>query len=175
MLLQIIKTLSIFLLPRSWPRDKHSGLSISPSSTLLYCSILVVLAPNQMLSLDSGMSILKREILAMPQSTLTTSNSFSLKNNLWPPYKLLSSFSLLFMQLQSWIWILYIKTSFWLSLVTQLQQNTYPQMASSLQIQTVFSSLTTESTYYLLVIFTHTFSSIIMITSLPDIMVKTKH
>ena len=60
-LLWIIKTLSIFLLPRYWPRDKHSGLSTSPSSTLLSGSALVVLAQNQMLSLDNGTSILKGE------------------------------------------------------------------------------------------------------------------
>ena len=47
------------------------------------------------------MSILKGGILAMPQSTLTTSNPSSLKNNLWPLYKLLSSFSFLSAQLQS--------------------------------------------------------------------------
>ena len=39
----------------------------------------------------------------------------------------------------------------------------------------VFSSLTTEFMYYLLVTSAHTFSSTIMITSLPDILVKTKH
>ena len=39
----------------------------------------------------------------------------------------------------------------------------------------VFSSLTTEFMYYLLVISTHVSSSIIMIISLPDIMVKTKY
>ena len=48
------------------------------------------------ISLDNGMSTLKGRILAMPQSTLTTSNLSSLKNNLQPLYKLLSSFSLLF-------------------------------------------------------------------------------
>ena len=39
----------------------------------------------------------------------------------------------------------------------------------------VFFSLTTESIYYLLVISAHTFSSIIMITSLLNTIVKTKH
>jgi len=53
MLLWIIRILSIFLLPRYWPRGKYSGPSTSPSSTLLSGSTLVVLAPNQMLSLDS--------------------------------------------------------------------------------------------------------------------------
>ena len=48
-------------------------------------------------------------------------------------------------------------------------------MASGLQTQTVYSSLTTEFMYYLLVTSTHVFFSIIMITSLPDILVKTKH
>jgi len=45
-------------------------------------SVLVVLALNWMLSLDNGTSILKGGILAMPQSTLTTSSPSSLKNNL---------------------------------------------------------------------------------------------
>ena len=48
-----------------------------------------------MLSLDDGMSILKGEILAMPQSTLTTSSLSSLKNNLQPLYEPLSFFFLL--------------------------------------------------------------------------------
>ena len=100
-LLWIIKMLSIFLLPRYWPRGKHSGLSTFLSSTLSSGSILVILAPNLILSLDSETSILKRRILAMPQSTLTTSSPSSLKNNLQSPYKLWSSFSLLFAQLQS--------------------------------------------------------------------------
>ena len=123
-LLQIIKILSIFLLPRYWPRGKHSGLSTSPSSTLSSGSALVILALNWMLSLDNGTSILKEGILAMPQSTLTTSSPSSLKNNLQPPYELLSFFFLLSAQLQSWIWTPYIKTSYRLSLVTQLLQNT---------------------------------------------------
>ena len=88
MLLWIIRTLSIFLLPRYWPGGKHSGPSTSPSLTLSSGSALVVSAPNQMLSLDDVTSILKGGILAMPQSTLTTSSSSSLKNNLQPPYKL---------------------------------------------------------------------------------------
>ena len=111
----------------------------------------------------------------MPQSTLTTSSSSSLKNNLQPPYKLLSFFFLLFAQLQLWIWTLYIKTSYRLSLVTQLLQNTSLQMAGSLWTQTVYSSSTTEFIYHLLVTSAHAFSSTIMITSLPDILVKTKH
>ena len=81
----------------------------------------------------------------MPQSTLTTSNPSSLKNNLQPPYKLLSSFSLLSMQLQLLIQTSYIKTSFWLSLVTQLHQNISLQMAGGLWTQTVFFFLITES------------------------------
>jgi len=48
-------------------------------------------------------------------------------------------------------------------------------MASGLQIQIVFSFLITEFMYYSLVISIHMSSSIIMITSLLDIMVKTKH
>ena len=93
-LLQIIRTLSIFLLPRYWPGDKCSGPSTFPSSILSSGSALVVLAQNWMLSLNNGMSILKGGILAMPQSTLTTSNLSSLKNNLQPPYKLLFFFFL---------------------------------------------------------------------------------
>ena len=73
MLLWIIKTLSIFLLPRYWSGDKCGSLSISPSSTLSSGSALVILAQNWMLLLNNGMSILKGEILAMPQSTLITS------------------------------------------------------------------------------------------------------
>ena len=111
----------------------------------------------------------------MLQSTLTTSNQSLLKNNLWPPYELLSYFFLFSVQLQSYIWTLYTKTFFWLSLVTQLLQNISLQMANSLQTQIVFSFLITKSMYYLLVIFTYIFSSIIMITSLLDILVKTKH
>ena len=99
-LLQIIRTLSIFLLLRYWPRGKHGGPSTSPSSTLSSGSTLVVSALNRMLSLDNGMSILKREILATLQSILTTSNLSSLKNNLQPLYKLPSFFSLLSVQLQ---------------------------------------------------------------------------
>ena len=111
----------------------------------------------------------------MPQSTLTTSSPSSLKNNLQSLYKLQFSFSLLSVQLQSWIWTSYIKTSFWLFLVTQLPQNTPLQIAGGLQTQTVYSSLTTEFIYHLLVTSTHTFSSTIMITFLLDILVKTKH
>ena len=121
------------------------------------------------------MSTLKKEILATPQSTLTTSSLSSLKNNLQPPYKLLSFSFFLFIQLQSWIWTIYIKTSSWLFLVTQLLQNISPQIASGLWTQTVYSSLTTEFIYYLLVTSAHVFSSTIMITSLPDILVKIKH
>ena len=147
----------------------------SSSSTLLSDSTLIVSAPNQILSLDDVIFILKGGILAMPQSTLTTSNLSSLKNNLQPLYKLQSFFFLLSVQLQSWIWILYIKTSSQLFLVIQLLQNTPPQIASSLQTQMVYSSSTTEFMYHLLVTSTYAFSSIIMITSLPDILVKIKH
>jgi len=105
----------------------------------------------------------------------TTSSPSSLKNNLQPPYKLLFFFSLLSVWLQLWIWTPYIKTSSQLSLVTQLLQNTSLQIASGLQTQTVYFSLTTEFMYYLLVTSVHTFSSIIMITSSLDILVKTKH
>jgi len=165
----------IFLLPRYWPRGKHSGPSTSSSSTLSSGSTLVVLAPNRMLLLDNGMSILKREILATPQSTLTTSNLSSLKNNLQSPYKLWFFFLLLSMQLQSWIWTPYIEISSQLSLVTQLLQNTPPQMASGLWTQTAYSSLTTEFIYHLLAFSIHVFSSTIMITYLLDILVKTKY
>ena len=111
----------------------------------------------------------------MPQSTLTTSNLSLLKSNLQLLYKLPFSFFLLSIQLQQWIWTPYIKISSQLFLVTQLLQNTSPQMASGLWTQTVYSSSTTEFIYHLLVTFTHMFSSIIMITSLLDILVKTKH
>ena len=111
----------------------------------------------------------------MPQSTLTTSNPSSLKNNLQPLYKLQFFFSLFSAQLQSWIWTSYIKTSSQLFLVTQSLQNTPLQMASGLQIQMVYSFLTTEFMYHLLVTSTHMFSSITMITFLLDILVKIKH
>ena len=132
MLLQIIRILSIFLLPRYWPRGKHGSLSTSSSSTLSSGSALVISAPNWMLLLDDGISTLKRGILATLQSTFTTSNLSSLKNNLQPPYKLWFFFSLLSTQLQLWIWTPYIETSSWLSLVTQLLQNTPLQMAGGL-------------------------------------------
>ena len=146
-LLWITKTLSTFLLPRCWPRSKHSGLSISFSSNLSSGSILVVLVPNWMLSLDCGTFILKGRILATLQSTLTTSNQSLLKNNLQSPYKLLSSSFLFFVQIQSLIWIPYTETFFQLSLVVQLLQNISLQMADGLQIQTVFSFSIIESIY----------------------------
>ena len=65
MLLQIIRTLSIFLLPRYWSRDKCGSLSTFSSSILPSGSTLVVSAPNQMLSLNNGTYILKRRILAI--------------------------------------------------------------------------------------------------------------
>ena len=95
MLLWIIKTLSIFLLPRYWPRGKHGGLSISLSSTLSLGSALIILALNRMLLLDNRIFILKGEILAIPQSTLTTLSLSSFKNNLQPLYEPLSFFFLL--------------------------------------------------------------------------------
>jgi len=79
----------------SAPILTHWILRISPSSTLSSGSALVISALNRMLSLDDGMSILKGGILAMPQSTLTTSSSSSLKNNLQPLYEPLSFFFLL--------------------------------------------------------------------------------
>ena len=48
-------------------------------------------------------------------------------------------------------------------------------MASGLWTQTVYSFLITEFMYYLLVTSAHVFSSTIMIISLPNILVKTKH
>jgi len=48
-------------------------------------------------------------------------------------------------------------------------------MAGGLQTQMVYSFLTTEFMYYLLAISAYMFSSIIMITSLLDILVKTKY
>ena len=111
----------------------------------------------------------------MPQSTLTTSSLSSLKNNLQPLYEPLSFFFLHSTQLQLQIWTSYIKTSSQLFLVTQLLQNTFPQMASGLRTQTVYSYSTTEFMYHLLVTSTHMFSSTIMITSSLDILVKIKH
>ena len=114
-------------------------------------------------------------ILATPQSTLTTLSPSSLKNNLQSLYKLQSSFSLLSVQLQLWNWTSYIKTFSQLPLVTQLLQNTPPQIAGGLWTQTVYSFLTTEFIYHLLVTSVYMFSSTIMIISLPDILVKIKH
>ena len=111
----------------------------------------------------------------MLQSTLITSSLSSLKNNLQPSYKLQFFFSFLSIQLQLQIWTPYIEISFWLFLITQLLQNTPPQIASGLQIQMVFFFLITEFMYYLLVISVCTFSSIIMTTFLLDTIVKTKH
>ena len=48
-------------------------------------------------------------------------------------------------------------------------------MASSLQTQMIYFSLTTKFIYYLLVTSVHVFSSIIMITFSLDILVKTKY
>jgi len=96
-------------------------------------------------------------------------------NNLQPPYELWSFFFLLSAQLQSWIWTPYTKTSYRLSLVTQSLQNISPQMAGGPRTKTVYSSSTIEFMYHLLVTSAHVFSSTIMITSLPDILVKTKH
>jgi len=58
-LLWIIKILSTFSLPRCWPRDKCGSMSTSLSSILSLGFVLVILAPNQILSLFSEMSILK--------------------------------------------------------------------------------------------------------------------
>ena len=48
-------------------------------------------------------------------------------------------------------------------------------MASDLQTQIVYFFLITEFMYYLLVTSVYVFSHTIMITFLPDILVKTKH
>ena len=48
-------------------------------------------------------------------------------------------------------------------------------MAGGLQTQMVYSYLTTEFIYHLLVISAYVFSSTIMITFLLDILVKTKY
>ena len=48
-------------------------------------------------------------------------------------------------------------------------------MASDLQTQIVYFFLITEFMYYLLVTSAYVFSHTIMITFLPDILVKTKH
>ena len=57
----------------------------------------------------------------------------------------------------------------------QLLQNISPQIANGLQTTTVLSILITESMYHLLVISIYIFSSIIIIISLLDILVKTKY
>ena len=57
----------------------------------------------------------------------------------------------------------------------QLLQNTSPQTANGLQTTTVLSILITGFMYHLLVISTYIFSSIIIIISLLDILVKTKY
>ena len=106
------KNLEYFSTTKILTGGKCSGPSTFPSSTLSLGSTLVVSAQNWMLSLDDGTSILKGGILAMPQSTLTTSSLSLLKNNLQPLYKLLFFFSLPSVQLQSWIWTPYIKTSY---------------------------------------------------------------
>ena len=111
----------------------------------------------------------------MLQSTFTALNQSLLKNNLWPLYKLLSFFFLLFTQLWLLIWTLCTKISFWPFLVTQLLQNISLQMANGLQTPMVFSILMTESTYHLLAISTCMFSSIIIITFLLNILIRTKH
>ena len=51
------KDLKYFLLPRYWPKGKHSGPSTSPSSTLSSGFALVVSALNRMFSLDNRTSI----------------------------------------------------------------------------------------------------------------------
>ena len=116
--LEVTKLWNSLILPRCWPEGKHDGPNTSLSSTLLSGSVLVILAPNWTLSLDDGTSTLKGKILAMPQSILTTLNQSLLKNNLWPPYELLSFFFLSFVQLQLLIWILCTEIFFWLFLVT---------------------------------------------------------
>ena len=128
-----------------------------------------------MLSLDSGISIQKKRILATPQSTLTNLNQSLLKNNLQSLYELLFYFFLLFMQPQLLIQILCTKISFQPFLMTQLLQNTSLQKPDSLWTLIVFSILITESMYYLLVISIQMFSSIIMIIFQLAISVRTKH
>ena len=104
----------------------------------------------------------------------TTVNPHNFKS-IFTQEQLAASVRAMVLLLQSWIWTPYTKTSYQLSLVTQLLQNTSPQMASGLRTQTVYSSSTIEFMYHLLVTSAHAFSSTIMITSLPDILVKTKH
>ena len=111
----------------------------------------------------------------MLQSTLITSSPSSLKNNLQSLYELWFFFFLLSAQLQLWIQIPYIETSSRLSLVIQLLQNIPLQIASGLWTQTVYFFLTIEFIYHLLETSTHVFYSTIMITFLPDTLVKTKH
>ena len=111
----------------------------------------------------------------MPQLTFTTSNQSLLKNNLYSLYELVFSFFLLFMQLWLLISTFYTEIFFQPILVTQLLQNTSPQIANGLQTLIVFSILMTESIYHLLVISAYMFSSIIMITFLLATLVRTKH
>jgi len=75
MLLWITKTLSTFPLPRCWPKDKHGGLSTSLNLILLLGSILVILAPNWMLSLDGGWDIYPKG----RNTGYTTVNSYNFK------------------------------------------------------------------------------------------------
>jgi len=113
--------------------------------------------------------------MAMLQSTLTTSNPSSLKNNLWSLYELLSFSFLFFVWLKLLILTHCTKTLFQLFLMTHLLQNTFLQIADSLWIPIIFSILMTEFIYYLLVIFAYMFFSIIMITFLLATLVRKKH
>ena len=107
----------------------HSVIILSTPSRMHSPLLLFLLIEFQMLNsswklmlwtmllLDNRTSILKGGILAMPQSTLTTSNQSSLNNSLQPLYELLFSSFPLSIQLQLLIWTLYIKTFFQLSLI----------------------------------------------------------
>ena len=130
---------------------------------------------DMILLLDDRIFILKKEILAILQSTFITSNLFSLKNNLWSLYKLYFFFFLLFVQLQLLISTLYTKTFVHLFLMILLLQNTSLQITSSLQILIVFIISIAESMYYLLIVSIYELSSIITIIFLLVTSIKTKY
>src|SRR5215475_8917697 len=81
MLSQITRIWSIFLPPNSSLVDKHVGLNTSPRSNSSSDSVPANSEQSLTLSLDDGTSTQKREIVATPKLTHTTSNLFSQKNS----------------------------------------------------------------------------------------------
>ena len=75
--------------PKSSCVDKHVGPNTFLLSTLSSVSVLENLEPNLTLSLDDGMSILKRGIATMPLSILRTTDPCSLPNSWHRPSELL--------------------------------------------------------------------------------------